>query len=528
MRPLSPPTSPIFHFFTMPPVTSQTGRPSRQAKSTPPNVSEADTFLSTLTFLHAAEFPIYNAVAEDSGLLKDLAAAWDEETADKILSVAFHWMHTRDNEARLFASWVEGKLLPAFEPMDCREMTEFFRYLAEQPDWRETFFRSRLARMSDEELLSYNCSRIAAQALALPHPQRGAGHQNEPALTLLVGRHTGMPAGFMLLPGRLADTDMVAGMLGRFGDPVFEQRKVFAAVLNRSHFSLMNFARFVDDEMPVIVDAPVDAPWIQRALAEASTSLARAESYLRGDLFGVTIPVKPRFDDGVERELWLHVYRSAGLASMETQAFFTELSNFQRQWRDWSENACKGRSSPLLSCRLLSYFQPPVEHPGKCELEINPETINPYLRRFGLFCRVSTMPSTAAEVSMDFGRMELMERVFTGGRSDDMNDIAQSHSDEALEGRFLVAFVALTILTDLRRRMSRKTVNRTLGVEKIEQPLGKEMNLEELRNTFNCVHLIVDGRGNRLWQGVTYRHHDIVRRLGFPDLYRKLPEWGLR
>lgn len=124
--------------------------------------------------------------------------------------------------------------------------------------------------------------------------------------------------------------------------------------------------------------------------------------------------------------------------------------------------------------------------------------------------------------------MELMERVFTGGRSDDMNDIAQSHSDEALEGRFLVAFVALTILTDLRRRMSRKTVNRTLGVEKIEQPLGKEMNLEELRNTFNCVHLIVDGRGNRLWQGVTYRHHDIVRRLGFPDLYRKLPEWGLR
>ena len=312
MRPLGPPTSPIFLFYTMPPVTSRTGRQSRQTKHTPPDVSAANTFLSTLSFHHAAEFPIYYAVAEDSGLFKDLAAAWDEETADKILSVAFHWMHTRDNEARLFTSWSEGKLLPAFEPMDCREMTEFFRDLAEQPDWRETFFSARLARMSDEELLSYNCSRIAAQALALPHPQRGAAHQNEPALSLLFSRHTGMPAGFVFLPGRLADTDMVAGMLGRFGDPVFEQRKVFAAVLNRSHFSLMNFARFVDDEMPVIVDAPVDAPWIQRALAEASTSLARAESYLRGDLFGVTIPVKPRFDDGVERELWLHVYRSAG------------------------------------------------------------------------------------------------------------------------------------------------------------------------------------------------------------------------
>ena len=512
----------------MPPVTLRTSRQPRQTKPTPPDVSEANTFLSTLSFHHAAEFPIYYAVAEDSGLLKDLAAAWDEETADKILSVAFHWMHTRDNEARLFASWGEGKLLPAFEPMDCREMTEFFRDLAEQSDWRETFFRARLARMSGEELLSYNCTGIATEALALPHVQPGAAHQSEPTLSLLVGRQTGMPAGFLLLPGQLSDTDMVAGMLGRFEDPVFESQKVFAAVLDRNHFSLTNFAHFVDDEISVIADAPIDAPWIQRALAQAATSLTRAESYLRGDLFGVTIPVKPRFDDGVERELWLHVYRSAGLASMETQAFFTELSNFQRQWRDWNETTCKGRSSPLLSSRLLSYFQPPNEHPGKCELEINLGAINPYLRRFGLFCRVSTMPATAAEVSMDFGRTELMERVFTGGRCDDMNDIAQSHADEALEGRFLVAFVALTILTDLQRRMSRKTVHRTLGGEKIEQPLGKEMNLEELRNTFNCVHLIVDGRGNRLWQGITDRHHDIVRRLGFPDLYQKPPEWGLR
>ena len=58
----------------------------------------------------------------------------------------------------------------------------------------------------------------------------------------------------------------------------------------------------------------------------------------------------------------------------------------------------------------------------------------------------------------------------------------------------------------------------------VDRPIGNEMTLKEIRNYLSSIRLINDGRGNRIWQEVTVRQHNIARRLGFPDLYRELPD----
>ena len=91
--------------------------------------------------------------------------------------------------------------------------------------------------------------------------------------------------------------------------------------MDRGYFSLGNFAKFVDRDSRVVVSAAMDVKWIREAVEKAITSLREARSHIRGDIFGVTVPVKPKFEDGVERELWVHVFRSATKSSTETQAF---------------------------------------------------------------------------------------------------------------------------------------------------------------------------------------------------------------
>lgn len=44
--------------------------------------------------------------------------------------------------------------------------------------------------------------------------------------------------------------------------------------------------------------------------------------------------------------------------------------------------------------------------------------------------------------------------------------------------------------------------------------IGDEMTLKEIRNYLSSIRLINDGRGNRIWQEVTVRQHNIARRLG--------------
>ena len=497
------------------------------ADSTDPSTQ---TFLSSLSTLLVAEFPVYYAIAKETGLLEDLTQTWGADDANKILAIAFHWMHTSSNSAYLFKSWVGGKLLPYCDSMESKEMTEFFRELAEQPDWRKIFFNARIARLPEDEVLSYDSTRVATEAVANPYVQCGkgkeGGYQKQVGLALLLGHKTGMPVFFRMFPGQIADVSTVADMLLRF-DEINDKKKIFAAVMDRGYFSLENFAKFVDSKSKVIVAATMDVKWIREAIEKAITSLWEGSSHIRDDVFGVTVPVKPKFDDGVERELWVHVFRSDSKSSIETQAFFTDLENFESQWKNWDDDAHPG-ACPLLKSRKLAYYREPTGLPGQCTLERDNEKINGAIRYFGFFCDVSTIPAKAVEVYDNYCARDLIEKAFRSGKSDVEMNVARAHIDVTLEGRFLISFVALTIFRDFHRRMKQKTTRIVKGKAVVERPIGDEMTLKEIRNYLGSIRLINDGRGNRIWQEVTGRQHDIARRLGFPDLYRKLPDWGPR
>lgn len=492
--------------------------------------SSTQAFLSSLSTILVAEFPVYYAIAKETGLLEDLAQTWGADNANKILAIAFHWMHTSSNSAYLFKSWVGGKLLPYWESMESKEMTEFFRELVEQPDWRKTFFNARIARLPEDEVLSYDSTRVATEAVANLYAQCGkgkeGGYQKQVGLALLLGHKTGIPVFFRMFPGQIADVSTVADMLLRF-DEINDKKKIFAAVMDRGYFSLENFAKFVDSKSRVIVAATMDVKWIREAIEKAITSLWEGSLHIRGDVFGVTVPVKPKFDDGVERELWVHVFRSDSKSSIETQAFFTDLEDFESQWKNWDDDAHTG-VCPLLKSRKLAYYREPAGLPGQSILERDNEKINEAIRYFGFFCDVTTMPAKATEVYDNYCARDLIEKAFRSGKSDVEMNVARAHSDLTLEGRFLISFVALTILTDFHRRMNLKTTRIVKGKAVVDRPLGDEMTLKEIRNYLGSIRLINDGRGNRIWQEVTVKQHNIARRLGFPDLYRELPDWGPR
>lgn len=343
------------------------------------------TFLSSLSTLLVAEFPVYYAIAKGTGLLEDLTQTWGADDANKILAIAFHWMHTSSNSAYLFKSWVGGKLLPYWDSMESKEMTEFFRELAEQPDWRKTFFNARIARLPEDEVLSYDSTRIATEAVANPYAQCGkgkeGGYQKQVGLALLLGHKTGMPVLYRMFPGQIADVSTVTDMLLRF-DEINDKKKIFAAVMDRGYFSLENFARFVDSKSKVIVAATMDVKWIREAIEKAITSLWEGSSHICGDVFGVTVPVKPKFDDSVERKLWVHVFRSDSKSSIETQAFFTDLEDFESQWKNWDDDAHTG-VCPLLKSRKFAYYRVPTGLPGQSTLERDNEKINEAIRYFG-------------------------------------------------------------------------------------------------------------------------------------------------
>ena len=57
-------------------------------------------------------------------------------------------------------------------------------------------------------------------------------------------------------------------------------------------------------------------------------------------------------------------------------------------------------------------------------------------------------------------------------------------------------------------------------------PLIEEMSFNEMKNRLSTPRVVYDGQGKAHWLEVTNRQHEIVTRLGFPNLYKQIPNWA--
>ena len=477
----------------------------------------------------AAEIPVYYAAAEATGLPEDLAAVWGEDQAKAILSLAFHWLSTSENAAYLFESWSFGKLLP-FSGISAKGTTELFEALARRSGWRKDFFNRRIGRLADNELMSFDATEIGTEACGISYAKFGhgkeGGYQKQVGLVLLVGHDSKMPVLFRVLPGQITDVTTVPDMLFRFGE-ITENRKVFAAVVDRGYFSLDNIARFSDAGSRVIMAAKTDAAWIKDAFEKAyNADLWSSETRIPGHkCWGVTAPCEPSFKDGKKRNVWVHVFRSDEKTSIENNAFFDSLDQFELDWLAWKAKA-DGEICPLLESPLMKFYVQGTGEPGKSKPCRNHAAINDASRYFGLFCNVTTMECTAEEALNSYHVRDLIEKTFKGGKSGAGMDVVRAHSDDVMEGRFIVGFVAMTILNEIYRQMRRSTqVVGKDGTVSTIRPLIEEMTFNLMKNKLSTPRIVFGRNGKARWMEVTKSQHEIARRLGYPDLYREVPSW---
>ena len=485
----------------------------------------------------ADELPLYYAAAKESGLIRDLAGVFGAETAAVILSVAFHWLSSGDNAGYIYNSWKEGRLLPYDGDISGAEMEDFFCGLGRMPSWRQKFFGARLKRIQDEKLVCWDASEIVAEVAKNDYSRlwlgRSGGFQQKTGLVLLLGHKTSMPVLFKVLPG-ITDITTVQDMLCHFDEINEQGKRIFATVAGNSAFSLKNLASFIDHKSRVIMPAGRDAGWVEEVINETiSKPMGSADWITSNNCYGRTYPLEMLFDDGKKRKLWVHVYYSYLKRSIEVSDFYQQLEKFETDWPDWEREAASLQDGadavcPLNSSPLMKYFVKGSCIPGKKAPERNSKTIDKDLAAFGYFANVSTMECSAEDALENCNTEGLIAKTFKSARSPFPADHMHSCND-TMEGRLLVSFAALSIITHIYAKMSDDTViHLEDGSVKILRPLLNEMTFEQVKNSLSGVRLASSGDGTekRYWTGVTDRHHSIAQRLGYPGLFTDIPVWG--
>ncbi len=517
--------------MAVPQATNEQPQTSAVVDSSDTVIPEVKTsFYDPLSTVLVGELPLYYEVAKDIGLIDDLTAVWGEELAKVMLSLAFHWLSSGQNACYLYNSWSEGRLLPYTEPLVNKEISSLLKQVVEMPGWRKSFFNARIKRLPDDEMLSFDATEIASEAQNITDAQYGKGkegdYQKQVGLILLVGHKTHMPVLFRVLPGNITDVTTVQDMLFRF-DEINDTRRVFAAVLDRGYFSTKNLASFIDKGSRVIIATKTNISWVKKAIDKVLHELWMSHTRISDtNLWGITVPVDHKFEDGKTRRFWVHIYRSDMRSHYENADFFEDLCKFEKDWLNWEgedPSLC-----PLNKSPLKKYFKKDIGVPGISPLERDHYAIDEATRFFGTFCNVTTMECSAREALLDYQARDLIEKCFKSGKSGFSMDVIRAHQEKTMEGRLVISFIAMSILSNIYVRMKKKTEIKVKDKVKEEKPLSEETSFNEIKNRLATARLVYDGKGNKQWMEITKKQQEIARRLGYPNLYITVPSWGDR
>lgn len=473
---------------------------------------------------------LFTAISRQLGLWQDVAETFGAVPCRVAHSLAYHWLLTHNNAAYLFQSWSEGYLLPFPQAVSGKECTEFMRSLAETPDWETKFFGARMNRMVDDEVYSYDATNIATKALEIVDAQFGKfktnGYCDQIGLSILLGQKSGLPVMFRVFPGNINDVTTVADLLSRV--EFLNGRKVFAAVVDRGYFSLKNIRLCLDSGKRMIFAAKTDVSWVRDAAEQVMTRLWESQSRLYGcQDWGATVCKTIEFDDGKKRDVWVHIFRNESKSHTEQGAFFANLERFEADWAAASK-AQDTQKQALKNNDNLKYFIGPHGEPGVSTLVRDHDAINSAIRYMGFFASVSTMECTAQEAIETYRQRDAIEKCFQAGKSDVSMDVIRSHSETTMKGRFIISFIALTILCELRRRMKQELVevDEAGEVTKRLRALGTEMSYNEIQNYLAPILAIYFGSKGHYGE-ITSKQRMIATRLGCPDAFDELPDYSL-
>lgn len=484
----------------------------------------------------AGPVPLFCEAARDTGLVEDLNNAFGKTAASLILSMAIDWLVTNSHSPYHFKYSRNNMLVPFREDISDREMASFLQQFAEYTTPVDEFFRARLKRLEEKELISFDATRIACEPRYYRKPgmffMDGYYEPEKAEVVLLLSRKTNMPVIFRILPYH-SDIATQQDLLFDFDELKHTGRHISFAVVDTASFSLENLASFIDQKRNIVIPANYEAgSWIDDIISEAGSTPPGGPGWGKEkDCWYKTIPVDKMFDDGETRRLWVHVYWSKKVADSLTARLEFHLGLFEKMWPDActypdQEDANNIDGCPLRKHSFMKYYIRDSGIPGREAPRRKEEALAAEKAYFGFFVLTSTMECSASDALKGFQAYELVAKTFMSDREDGPDDFSmQTGVYNTQKGHMLIAFAALSILTHIENRMQLETVVTRNGKKEVLPPLSETYTFGEYCSELCSPIIAFCTKGIRRWENISPDIHELTERLGYPGLYKSIPDW---
>ncbi len=397
---------------------------------------------------------LFDRIGEDTGVTEDLKTCFPDSYR-QILSIAYYLILEDRNPLSRFPRWAALHRHPHGEVISSQRSSELFASITEEA--RQRFFRLQGKRRVEREYLAYDSTSISSYSKCLRQVRYGKNKDHEHLaqinLTLLFGQQSRLPFYYRKLAGNIPDVKTLRKLLADMNTLGYEKIKV---VLDRGFFSAANINDMYRHHMKFLIAAKLSLKLVKTHLDTVRDKMRSWTHYSQAyQLYTYSLPItwdyvqdRPYKGDTIkaDRRMYLHLYYSPERALEDEKAFNSRLA-------DWQEELESGQRHPDHEKQYAKYFEVKSTPVRGTKVIAKEEALAEAKRNYGYFALLSNEIKDPVEALAIYRNKDLVEKAFDNLKERlNLRRLAVS-SEQSLDGKLFVQFIALIFLSYITRKM---------------------------------------------------------------------------
>jgi len=397
---------------------------------------------------------LLDSIGDKLGLTEDLRQCFPDMYR-QILSIVYYLILEDENPLYRFEKWGLLHKHPHGEDIPSQRSSEIFSEISE--DNVQQFFRLQGRRRTEQEYWAYDITTISSYSECLRQVQYGHSKDDDGLpqlkLALVFGEQSNLPFYYRKLAGNIPDVMTVRTLLSDMDILGFKKVKL---VMDRGFYSADNINGLLKEHLKFLVSVKMSLKYVRGELDKVYDDFRTFEYYNEDyELYSTTVPyewpysqVRPYKGDVLEekRRVYLHLYYNIDMATEDQKSFDRKLMALKKE-------IVSSKRIPGHEKLYKEYFTVKSTPVRGVRVTVNEDAVKDAKRYYGFFALLSNDKMSSITALALYRNKDLVEKAF-GNLKERLNfRRTLVSSEQSLNGKLFVEFVALIYLSYLKKQM---------------------------------------------------------------------------
>ena len=278
-------------------------------------------------------------------------------------------------------------------------------------------------------------------------------HLEQINLAVMYGEESQLPFYYRKLPGNIPDVKTIKNLIADINQ--FEFKKV-KLVMDRGFYSEDNVNAMLGAHLKFLIGVKVSLLYVQEILAKARDEMRNFDHYHPDyDLYTYSKTItwdykqdRPYKGETAEEErrMYLHLYYSGEKALEDERALNAKLITWKAELESGKTNAANEKS-------YAKYFEVKITPVRGVKVTVKQKAIEQAKKNYGYFAMISNEIKDPVKALELYRNKDLIEKSFENIKDRLSFRRTLVSSEKSLDGKLFVEFIALIIMSEIKRRM---------------------------------------------------------------------------